>query len=124
MNFLELEGAYIGIGIFILIIAAIVTTRSFVGKNAFKIGMPIVFVALTFFVCLHYYVTTDRMAGVEERFNEGLPVICENRIQRKTGQSVTMLKKLGWKLDKDIFTHPQYARGFHTARCIKLFNTR
>lgn len=48
MKFLELEGAYIVIGIFILIVTAFVTTRSFVGKNAFKIGFPLVFSVLTF----------------------------------------------------------------------------
>lgn len=121
MKFLELEAAYIVIGIFILVVTAIVTTRSFVGKNAFKIGFPFVFVSLTFFICLHYYVTTDRMEGVSERFHDGKPVICENKIQRKTEQSVIISKALGWELKDDLFTNPEYVRGFHSARCIKFF---
>ena len=121
MKFFELEAAYIVIGIFILVVTAFVTTRPFVGKNAFKIGFPLVFGFLCVAIGLHYYITTDRMDGVSQRFNEGKPVICENRIQRKTEQSVIITQDKGWTLKDDLFTNPQYVRGFHTARCIKFF---
>jgi hypothetical protein len=121
MKFLELEAAYLAIGIFILAVTAFVTTREFVGKNAFKIGFPGVFIILSIFILLHYYITTNRMSEVETRFNDNKPVICENRIQRKAEQSVIISKSLGWSLENDIFTNPQYARGFHTARCINFY---
>ncbi len=121
MKFLELEAAYLVIGAFIMVVTLFVTTRPFVGKNAFKIGVPFVFCALAFFIGLHYYVTTERMAGVKERFDNGMPVICENKIQRKAAKSIIIRKKLGWSLEEDIFTNPKYARGFHTARCIKFY---
>ena len=119
MRFLELEAAYLVIGVFILVVTTFVTTRPFVGKNAFKIGFPFVFIMLSFFIGMHYYITTDRMDGVQERFDAGMPVICENRIQRKAERSIIITKKLGWSLDEDIFVNPKYSRGFHTARCLK-----
>lgn len=121
-KFLELEGAYLAIGVFILCIAAVVTTRSFVGKNSFKIGMPIVFLALAFFIGLHFYVTTNRMERVTNRFNEGKPVICENRINRKAEQSIIISNKEGWSLDGDVFKSPKFTRPFHTARCLQFYN--
>ncbi len=121
-KFLELEGAYLAICVFILIITTVVTTRSFVGKNAFKIGFPAVFLFLAFFIGLHFYVTTDRMNGVKERFHEGKPVICENRINRKAEQSIIISNKEGWSLDEDIFVSPKFVRPFHTARCLKFYN--
>ncbi len=121
-KFLELEGAYLAIGVFILCIAAVVTTRSFVGKNAFKIGMPITFGFLAFFIGLHYYVTTNRMNNVQTRFTEGKPVICENRINRKAEQSIVISNKEGWSLDGDVFRSPKFIRPFHTARCLRFYN--
>lgn len=122
MKFLELEAAYLVIGAFILIVTAFVTTRPFVGKNAFKIGFPGVFIILSIFIGMHFYITTSRIAEVSERFTAGKPVICENKIQRKTEQSVIISKDLGWSLKDDVFTNPQYARGFHSARCISFYN--
>ena len=122
MKFLELEGAYLVIGAFILIVTTFVTTRPFVGKNAFKIGFPGVFIILSFFIIAHYIVTTNRMETVQNRFAEGKPVICENRAQRKVAQSVIIIERLGWSLKNDVFTNPAYVRGFHSARCLELFN--
>ena len=120
-KFLELEGAYLAIGVFILCIAAVVTTRSFVGKNAFKIGMPVTFGFLAFFIGLHFHVTTDRMERVKDRFAEGKPVICENRIQRKGERSVIISNKEGWSLNGDVFNSPKFIRPFHTARCLRFY---
>ncbi len=121
-KFLQLEGAYLAIGFFILCIAAIVTTRSFVGKNAFKIGMPATFAFLAFFIGLHYKVTTDRMDRVQTRFESGKPVICENRLHRKGKPSIVISNKEGWSLKNDVFKSPKFVRQFHTARCLKLYN--
>jgi hypothetical protein len=121
MQFLELEGAYLVIGGFVLIVTAFVTTRSFVGKNAFKIGFPMVFAVLTFFILAHYFVTTNRMATAETRFLNGKPIICENRVQRKVAPSIIISQKQGWALEKNIFTNPEYSRSFHSARCLEHF---
>lgn len=120
--FFELEAAYIFIGFFILIITTYVTTRPFVGKNAFKIGFPGVFLILSFFIGAHYIVTTNRMDTVETRFTNDKPVICENRVQRKVSPSIIISEKQGWSLKDHLFTNPEYVRGFHTARCLELFN--
>lgn len=121
-KFLELEGGYLAIGLFILCIAAVVTTRSFVGKNSFKIGMPVTIGFLAFFIGLHFYVTTNRMDRVMTRFNDGKPVICENRINRKAEQSIIISNTEGWSLDGDIFVSPKFSRPFHTARCLRFYN--
>jgi hypothetical protein len=121
MKFLELEAAYLVIAAFILIVTVFVTTRPFVGKNAFKIGFPMVTAILAIFIIAHYVITTNRMDDVQTRFNDNKPVICENKIQRKTEQSVIISKALGWSLKDDLFSNPQYTRDFHTARCIELF---
>ncbi len=121
MKFLELEAAYLVIGAFIMIVTIYVTTRPFMAKSAFKIGVTGVFLLLCIFIGLHYFITTNRMAEVSDRFISGKPVICENKIQRKAEQSVIISKELGWSLKDDIFTNPQYSRGFHSARCINLY---
>ncbi len=121
MKFLELEGAYLAIGVFILIITTYVTTRPFVGKNAFKIGFPMVFSVLAFFILAHYFVTTNRMDTAEKRFLSGKPIICENRVQRKVSPSIIISQKQGWSLEDNLFTNPEYSRGFHSARCLELF---
>jgi hypothetical protein len=122
MKFLELEGAYLAIGIFILIITTYVTTRPFVGKNAFKIGFPMVFFVLAFFIIAHYIVTTNRMETAEKRFESGKPIICENREQRKVSPSIIIIKRQGWEVKENVFVNPEYSRGFHSARCLELFN--
>ena len=118
MKFLELEGAYIIIAVFILLIGAVVTTRPFMSKDAFKKGMPILFVVLASFILLHYYVTTSRMSDVKTAFNNDQTVICESRENRKGARSILISKEKGWRLEEDIFFNDQYSRGFHSARCL------
>ena len=117
-RFFELEVAYIVIGIFFLVITAIVTTRSFMPKGAFKKGMVGVFAIFAIMIAIHYYVTTTRMSGVKEIFNNGETIICENKMRRTISQSVLISKKLGWKLEGDYFKNPDFERDFHTARCV------
>ncbi len=117
--FLELEVAYIAIGIFILVVTAIVTLYSDLPKGAFIKGMLGVGTLLTVMILAHYYITTARMDGVKEIFNEGETIICENKMQRTISRSVLISKKLQWRLDGDLFKSENHIRDFHTSRCIE-----
>lgn len=99
-------------------VTAFVTTRDFMPKVAFKRGMIGVFVLFGIMIAAHYAVTTKRMNGVKEIFNEGKTIICENKMRRTISQSVLISKKLGWRLEGDLFKNPEFERDFHTARCV------
>ena len=116
--FFELEIVYIVIGIFILSVTAFVTTREFVPRVAFKRGMISVSMLLFTMISIHYYITTARMDGVKEIFNEGGTIICENKMQRTISQSVLISKAFDWRLEGDLFVSENYVRDFHTSRCI------
>lgn len=117
--FLELEIPYLVIGLFILGITAFVTTRDFVPRVAFKRGMISVLIGITSLVSIHYYLTTTRMAHVEEIFNNGETVICENKVRRTISQSVLISKKMDWKVEEHLFKNRDFARDFHTSRCVE-----
>ena len=116
--FLELEAVYIVIGIFILSVTAIVTTRDFMPKGAFKKGILGVGVVVSIMIGFHYNLTTKRMDGVEKIFNSGETVICENKMRRTVSRSVLLSKELGWRLEDHLFKHHDYERDFHTSRCV------
>ena len=116
--FFELEIVYIVIGIFILSVTAFVTTREFVPRVAFKRGMISVSMFLFTMIAIHYFMTTTRMDGVKEIFNEGGTIICENKMQRTISQSVLISKDFDWRLEGDLFVSDNYVRDFHTSRCI------
>ena len=116
--FFELEIVYIVIGIFILSVTAFVTTRDFVPRVAFKRGMISVSMFLFTMIAIHYFMTTTRMDGVKEIFNEGGTIICENKMQRTISQSVLISKDFDWRLEGDLFVSDNYVRDFHTSRCI------
>ena len=116
--FLELEIVYIIIGIFILSITAVVTTRDFMPKGAFKKGMLAVGIVVSIMIGFHYTLTTKRMDGVEKIFNSGETVICENKMRRTVSRSVLLSQELGWKLEDHLFKHHDYERDFHTSRCV------
>src|SRR3989339_1199221 len=116
--FLELEIVYIIIGIFILSVTAVVTTRDFMPKGAFKKGILAVGVVVSIMIGFHYTLTTKRMDGVEKIFNSGETVICENKMRRTVSRSVLLSQELGWKLEDHIFKHHDYERDFHTSRCV------
>lgn len=116
--FFELEIVYIVIGIFILSVTAFVTTRDFVPRVAFKRGMISVSLMLITMISIHYYMTTTRMEGVKEVFNEGGTVICENKMQRTISRSVLISKNLEWRIEGDLFVSDNHARDFHTSRCV------
>jgi len=117
--FFELEIVYIIIGIFILVITAFVTTRDFVPRVAFKRGMFGVSSLLIFMIGFHYFMTTSRMIGVKKLFNEGVTIICENKMRRTISRSILLSKNLGWSIEGDMFVNKDYERDFHTSRCIE-----
>ncbi len=116
-GFFELEIGYIVIAIFFLVITAIVTTRSFMPKVAFKRGMILVGLILLGFILFHYYITTQRMGMIAQKFNSGATILCENRERLKGNQAVIINKKAGWTLDNGVFINPDFYREFHSARC-------
>jgi hypothetical protein len=116
--FFELEIPYIVIGIFFLGVTAFVTTRDFVPRIAFKRGMFSVGTLFVAMILVHYYVTTVRMDGVKEIFNDGGTIICENKMHRTISQSVLISKKLGWRIEGDLFKSDDIERDFHTSRCV------
>lgn len=117
--FLELEIVYIVIGTFILSITAFVTTRDFVPRGAFKKGMLFVGTFVAIMIGAHYSVTTTRMENVENIFEKGDMIICENKMRRTISRSVLLSKKQGWIIKNHLFKHPDYERDFHTSRCIE-----
>jgi hypothetical protein len=117
--FFELEIVYIVIGIFILVVTAVVTTRDFMPKVAFSRGMIMVTMFLATMISIHYYMTTSRMEGVKDIFNNGETVICENKMRRTISRSVLLSKELGWRIEGDRFKNDDYERDFHTSRCIE-----
>ena len=116
--FFELEIAYITIGIFFLIITAIVTTQSTLPKSSFKYGMLGVFSIFSGMIIMHYFFTVARMNGVEEIFNNGEVIICENKMRKTISRSVLISKELGWRLKDHKFTSDDFTRDFHTSRCV------
>jgi hypothetical protein len=87
-------------------------------KVAFKRGMISVTLLFVVMINLHFSLTTKRMDGVKEIFNEGGVIICENKMRRTISRSILISQELGWKIEGDKFTSPNYERDFHTARCI------
>jgi len=117
--FFELEIPYILIGVFFLAVTAYVTTRDFMPKIAFKRGMIGVASIFAVMILAHYYMTSKRMNGVKKIFNEGGTIICENKMHRTISQSVLISKKLGWRLEDNLFKSKNVLRDFHTSRCIE-----
>ncbi|WP_291930751.1 hypothetical protein [Candidatus Thioglobus sp.] len=118
MQFLELEGGYLAIAGFVLLVTMFVTTRSFMPKGAFKKGMVSVLLVLILFIGLHFNATINRMQSVASAFNNGEDIICENRVLRKAAQSFVINRSRGWLLANDIFSSSEYNRVFHSARCL------
>ena len=117
--FFELEVVYIVIGIFILSVTAFVTTRSFIPKVAFKRGMLSVGSLISVMILAHFYLTLDRMDSVQQAFNDGKTIICENKMNRTISRSVLLSKGLEWRLDGDLFKSDNHTRDFHSARCLE-----
>lgn len=121
--FLELEIVYIVIGLFILTITTIVTTREFMPKGAFKKGILTVGLIVAVLISLHYNMTTSRMENVEKMFNNGDTLICENKMRRTISRSILLSKKMGWRIEGHLFKNEDYERDFHTSRCVEWTGT-
>ena len=117
--FFKLEAGYLGIALFVLIVTLIVTTRSFMKKGIWKKSLGIMFIIMSIFIGLHYFVTVSRIAEVETTFNNGGKIICENRAVRKVSQSLVIEKSNDWILENHMLSSKNYSREFFTARCIK-----
>ncbi len=87
-------------------------------KGSLKKGLFWVFLTISFFIFLHFSITTNRMKEVREAFNNGDVIICESRATRKVAQSVKIQKSNQWTLENDNFKSPNYNRVFFIARCI------
>ncbi len=117
-NFFFLEGAYLILGVIILLITLFVGTRPFMSKGAWKRGLLWVSLVLAIMIGAHYKMTTSRMHEVKIAFEKDLPILCESRMQRKVAQTVTIQKSNEWSLKDDNFISPNYNRPFFAARCI------
>jgi len=106
MNFLQLEGGYLLIGLFALGVAIFVGTRPFISNGqAWRKTVPFVLITMAGFISAHFFVTTARMSDVKERFTKGGAVICESKAVRKVAQSIIIDPKQtkGWILIGDEF---------------------
>ena len=118
-NFFFLEGAYLLLGLFTLLITLFVTTRPFMAKGSVKKGLFGVSLVIAIMVGGHYSVTSNRMAEVRTAFENGETIICENRATRKVAPTVIINKAQEWTLrEDDNFVSPNYSRVFFSARCI------
>jgi len=117
-NFFFLEGVYLMLGLFALLITLFVTTRPFMAKGSVKKGLFWVSVVIAIMVGGHYSVTSNRMAEVHTAFENGETIICENRATRKVAPTVIIQKSQEWSLEDDNFVSPNYSRVFFSARCI------
>ncbi|SFV62278.1 hypothetical protein MNB_SV-9-414 [hydrothermal vent metagenome] len=117
-SFFILEGGYLVIAFIILLITLFVSTRPFMAEGSVKKGLISVAIVLSFFIGLHFRITTNRMNEVKEAFNNNKDILCESRMQRKVAQTVTVNKSNEWRMNGDNFASPNYNREFHSARCI------
>ena len=122
--FFELEIAYLVIGAFILSVAAFVTSRDFVPKGAFKKGMSITFAFVAILIGIHYNMTVSRMNNVENMFNDGDTIICENKMRRTISRSVLLSKEMGWRVENHLFKNSDFERDFHTSRCVEWIGSK
>ena len=115
-EFFELEIGYIIIALFFLVVTAIVTTRSFMPKGAFKKDMITVGIIVVVFILFHYHTTASRMEMIAKEFNSSKTILCENREMLNGLNAIINLKKAGWSLKNGIFTNPEFHRDFYGPR--------
>jgi len=65
-NFFYLEGAYLIIGLIIILVTIFVSTRPFMPKGSLKKGLMGVGLFLSLMIGLHYSLTTSRMSEVKQ----------------------------------------------------------
>ena len=102
-NFFYLEGAYLILGLIIVLVTVFVATRPFMPKGSVKKGLIGMVAFLSLMIGMHYMVTTSRMNEVKAAFKDGKKIICESRMQRKVAPTIIISKEQGWELDGDDF---------------------
>ncbi len=117
MNFLILESGYIIIALMILAMTAFITTRPFMSKRSFQIGVPLVLAIMILAIFSHYQITSSRMQMIDEAFYNSKSILCENKSVVKVSPVVVIKKSDGWKLENGVFSSPNFEREFHSARC-------
>jgi len=117
-DFFYLEGAYLILGVFTLLITLFVTTRPFMSKGAVKKGLLWVSLVIAVMIGAHYTITVNRIAKVKSAFHDNKVIICESRATRKVAQTVLIQKSNAWTLEDDNFISPNFNRPFFIARCI------
>ena len=117
--FFKLEAGYFAIALFVLLVTIFVTTRNFMARGIWKKALLIMTVIMSIFIGLHYFVTVSRIHKVEEVFNNGGKIICENRAIRKVSQSIVIEKSGDWVLENRMLSSENHSREFFTARCIE-----
>lgn len=117
-DFFYLEGAYLILGVFTLLITLFVTTRPFMSKGAVKKGLFWVSLVIAVMVGAHYTITVNRIAKVKSAFDDNKVIICESRATRKVAQTVLIQKSNEWTLQDNNFISPNFGRPFFIARCI------
>jgi hypothetical protein len=117
-NFFILEGGYLVLALVVFVITVFVGTRPFVSKGALKKGLIGVSLVVSILIGAHYAITTSRMSGVKQAFENNKPILCESRMTTKVAQFVTVQKSNEWSMEGDNFVSPNYSREFFSARCI------
>jgi len=117
-EFFYLEGVYLIIASFILMITVFVTTREFMPEGSLKKGLIYVGVILAFFILLHYIVTKNRMNDVVNAFKNGKVILCENRVYTKGANFIELKNNGDWKIEDNHFKNSNFTRDFFIARCI------
>jgi len=117
-EFFYLEGIYLIIASFVMLITLFVTTREFMPEGSLKKGLIIVGSIMTVFIAAHYFVTKNRMSDVVEAFKSGKVIICENRVYRKGANYIELKDNGDWKIENNHFKNSNFTRDFFIARCI------
>ncbi len=117
-NFFQLEGGYMVIALFFLIITAFVTTRKFMPKGLFKKAFSAVLLFFVIAIGIHHYMTIERMKIVQKAFHDNKVIICESKDRVRMARTVLIEKNNNWRVENFMFVSDDYTRGFHSARCV------
>jgi hypothetical protein len=117
-EFFYLEGIYLIIAAFVLIVTIFVTTREFMPAGSLKKGLVSVGLVMAFFIGAHYVVTKNRMQGVLDAFSAGKVIVCENRVYRKGANFIELKDNGEWRIEDNHFKNKNFTRDFFIARCI------
>lgn len=101
--FLQLEGPYIGIALFIMAVFFFIATRPFMSPLFMRRGLPFMVAFLSLAIGLHYVVTENRVAEVRAQYEKGFVIHCSERRSKTGDRSIEVAKGEIWRLDGDFF---------------------